>query len=208
MTGRWKAGKSRSRIPLSSHRPLEIPQQRRDFHIPTVPAAVLPGLNIKPKKTGCLTAAPNQHERKNRSQNPHSQGPVFRITLYWKRFRVSGSFYDWKMLSRGFRYARGQACRCAAVGGDRRVRSHCRRCRPLTKAISARSRLAFCFCRRNESKRPPDGARSFGAFWSVVWVTPMTSSTGCTGRYDCSKNHALIVVSTSTVDTIVRRIML
>src|ERR1022692_3838896 len=98
MTGRWKAGKSRSRIPLSSHRPLEIPQQRRDFHIPTVPAAVLPGLNIKPKKTGCLTAAPNQHERKNRSQNPHSQGPVFRITLYWKRFRVSGSFYDWKML--------------------------------------------------------------------------------------------------------------
>jgi hypothetical protein len=50
MTGRWKAGKSKSRIPLSSHRPLEISQQRRDFHIPTVPATGSFVLTFKQKE--------------------------------------------------------------------------------------------------------------------------------------------------------------
>jgi hypothetical protein len=31
--------------------------------------------------------------------HPNFLLPVFRIILYWKRFPVSGSFFDWKMLA-------------------------------------------------------------------------------------------------------------
>jgi hypothetical protein len=50
MTGRWKAGKSKGRISPSFHRPLEIPQEQRDFHIPTVPATGPLAPNLKPQK--------------------------------------------------------------------------------------------------------------------------------------------------------------
>jgi hypothetical protein len=54
------------------------------------------------------------------------------------------------------------------------------RCRRFRRAGSARSRPGFCSCRKNASRSRRDAARWCGAFWSVVWETPMRSSTGST----------------------------
>jgi hypothetical protein len=58
-------------------------------------------------------------------------------------------------------------------------RRDCLRYRPWRRVISAKSRQEFCCCRTNVSKPRLDAARWCGAFWSVVWETPMRSSTGC-----------------------------
>ena len=60
MTGGWKAGKSRDRIPPAFPSPLEIPQQRQDSHIPTAPATGPVAPNQNRIKNACLTAAANR----------------------------------------------------------------------------------------------------------------------------------------------------
>ena len=54
-----------------------------------------------------------EHERKIGRRNRTLLVLIFRITLYWKRFHVSGSFYDWKMLEGGSRDSRYRLCRTA-----------------------------------------------------------------------------------------------
>ena len=55
-------------------------------------------------------------------------------------------------------------CRYALIGGAARPAKNCRRCPPSRTAISARSRPAFCSCRKNVSRSRPDAARWCGAF--------------------------------------------
>jgi hypothetical protein len=91
MTGWWKAGKSGSRISPSFHHPLEIPQQRRDSHIPTAPATGSVDPNQNRKKTGCLTAAANPTRKENQAPKPHSQYPDFQdhsVLETISRFRI------------------------------------------------------------------------------------------------------------------------
>ncbi len=58
------------------------------------------------------------------------------------------------------------------------ARRDCLRYQPWKRVISARSRQGFCCCPKSVLKHRRAAARWCGASWSVVWETPMRSSTG------------------------------
>jgi len=70
-------------------------------------------------------------------------------------------------------------CRFAHTAADGRVRNHYPPCRLSNRAISARSRPAFCCCLANRSKPRPAAGRWSGDFQSLVWEKPTRSSGAC-----------------------------
>ena len=83
----WKAGKTKSRFSPLPPTPWETGKQRR---IPTFPPRRLLFPIPKTKR---------QRQERNRPLRDLQIRIHFRIILYWKRYRVSGSSDDWKMLS-------------------------------------------------------------------------------------------------------------
>src|ERR1022692_3471813 len=88
MAGVWKPAKTRCRFPPVSTPPWESGKRRR---IPTFPPRRrrLSSTKHKIKKT-----------KGSRPLRGLQIRIYFRITLHWKRYRVSGSSEDWKMLRR------------------------------------------------------------------------------------------------------------
>jgi hypothetical protein len=86
MAGAWKPGKTNSRFSPVSPAPWESGKLRR---IPTFPQRRLLLPLFKPKR---------QKQERNRPLRGLRFQIIFRITLYWKRYLISGSSDDWKML--------------------------------------------------------------------------------------------------------------
>src|ERR1022692_1059053 len=86
MAGVWKPAKTRCRFPPVSTPPWESGKRRR---IPTFP----------PRRR--RLSSTKQKIKKTKGSRPLRGLQIriyFRITLHWKRYRVSGSSEDWKML--------------------------------------------------------------------------------------------------------------
>src|SRR5580658_3824737 len=90
MAGAWKPGKTNSRFSPVSPAPWESGKLRR---IPTFPQRRLLLPLFKPKR---------QKQERNRPLRGLRFQIIFRITLYWKRYLISGSSDDWKMLTRAY----------------------------------------------------------------------------------------------------------
>src|SRR5579859_7635507 len=70
-------------------------------------------------------------------------------------------------------------CRCGHSGGGGQAGKNCRLFPGSRKAVSARLRPACSCCPKSAWRPRPDAAPWCDGFWSVVWATPMRSSTGC-----------------------------
>jgi hypothetical protein len=86
MAGAWKPGKTNRRFSPVSPPPWESGKLRR---IPTFPQRRLLLPLLKPKR---------QKQERNRPLRGLRFQILFRIILYWKRYLISGSSDDWKML--------------------------------------------------------------------------------------------------------------
>jgi hypothetical protein len=87
MAGAWKQVKTNNRFSPVPTPPWESGKPRR---IPTFPPRPLLLPLLKPKR---------QKQERNRPLRGLRFRIFFRITLYWKRYLISGSSDDWNMLS-------------------------------------------------------------------------------------------------------------
>jgi hypothetical protein len=94
MAGMGKPAKTNYRFSPVTTPPWESGKQRR---IPTFPPRRL---------LLSLSKTKRQNQERNRPLRGLQIRTYFRITLYWKRFRVSGSSDDWKMLIQSLRSVR------------------------------------------------------------------------------------------------------
>jgi hypothetical protein len=86
MAGAWKQVKTNNRFSPVPTPPWESGKPRR---IPTFPPRPLLLPLLKPKR---------QKQERNRPLRDLRFRIFFRITLYWKRYLISGSSDDWNML--------------------------------------------------------------------------------------------------------------
>src|SRR5713101_2348211 len=111
MTGPWKEGKTKPRFPPLSTVPWKSGKLRQ---ISTFPPPQLapdgkvenhkPVSHFSTRRKRRRLLFPSLKPKPKKGSRPLRGLPIrilFRIILYWKRYRVSGSSLDWKMLSNG-----------------------------------------------------------------------------------------------------------
>ena len=99
---------NQKQVSHASHRPLEISQTPRDFHIPTAQRTPDGKVENQTQVSHFSTrrtrrrlrdlSIQNQKPRKDVGRYAASF-PIFMLILHWKRNPISCSFFDWKMLS-------------------------------------------------------------------------------------------------------------
>ena len=146
MPGPWKAWKSKSSFSPLSTAPWESRQRRE---IPTFPQPGMPRMGKWKTKIrfptfprgACdddrgLSVFRTKNQERRSARFAASSITFFRITLDWKRNSVSGSSFDWKMLSR--RTTEGHVTRTEDSGKREFTSTAC----PAWKAIG-RSRTSL-----------------------------------------------------------------